>query len=46
MSKETKVKIYDPSVDAYREVPLSQAKKYLESLEDVKEAVQEAEEGE
>jgi len=41
--EEKKVSIFDPSVDAYREYPLSKAKKFVETLEQAKKAVKEAE---
>lgn len=41
-----KVSIYDPSVDAHREVSLSEAEEYVATLEDVKEAIAEAKEEE
>ena len=31
MNKEQTISIYDPGVDAYREVPLSIAKKFVEA---------------
>lgn len=31
------VSMYDPTVDAYREVPLELAKKFIESAEELKE---------
>ncbi len=37
--KEPMVSLYDPVVDAYRDIPLSLAKKYLEGLEEVKKRV-------
>ena len=33
--KEEKVSMYDPSVDAYREVPVSLARKFVESAKEV-----------
>ena len=38
--KKIMVSIYDPSVDAYREVPLELAKKFVESAEEVKKAIE------
>ena len=33
------VSIYDPSIDAYREVPLKLAEKFVKSAEEVKKAI-------
>lgn len=33
--KERKISMYDPSVDAYREIPVSVAKKFVESAREV-----------
>lgn len=38
-----KISYYDPSVDAKREIPLSKAKEYVANLEEIKEAIAEAE---
>lgn len=46
MSDEKKVSIYDPSIDAYREVTLSEAEEYVANLEEIKEAIAEAKEEE
>lgn len=37
--KEKMVKIYDPAIDAYRDVPLSLAKKQLEQLKELEKAI-------
>lgn len=39
MAKEKKVKIYDPSVGAYREVSLSKAEKFVESAKEAEEQI-------
>ena len=40
MAKEKiMVSIYDPSVDAYREVPLELAEKFVESVKEMEEAI-------
>ena len=40
MAKEKiMVSIYDPSIDAYREVPLELAKKFVESAKEVEKAI-------
>jgi len=41
--KEEKVNFYDPVLDAFREISLSLAKKYLEGLEDLKRQIEENE---
>jgi len=43
--KEPMVSFYDPVVDAYRDIPLSLAKKYLEAIEEVKKQDEKSEEG-
>lgn len=42
MSDEKKVSIYNPFVDAFCEVPLSQAERFLENVEEIKKRVAEA----
>lgn len=42
MSDEKKVSIYNPFVNAFCEVPLSQAEKMIENVEDVKKKIEEA----
>jgi hypothetical protein len=42
MSDEKKVSIYNPFVDAFCEVPLSQAEKFLENVEEIEKRVAEA----
>jgi len=40
MAKEKiTVSIYDPSIDAYREVPLELAEKFVESAKEVEKAI-------
>ena len=40
MAKEKRmISIYDPSVDAYREVPLELAEKFVESAKEVEKAI-------
>ena len=40
MAKEEKmISIYDPSIDAYREVPLELAEKFVESAKEVEKAI-------
>lgn len=41
---EKNVSIYDPVVDAYRQVPLSLAKKFIERVGEIKEGIKLAEE--
>lgn len=36
MAKITKVSVYDPGIDAYREVTLEVAKKFIASAEQIK----------
>lgn len=43
MNKEQKITIFDPAVNAYREVSVEKAKKYIETLEQVKKAVDKVE---
>lgn len=42
MSDEKKVSIYNPFVDAFCQVQLSQAEKMIENVEDVKKKIEEA----
>jgi len=42
MSDEKKVSIYNPFVNAFCEVPLSQAEKFLENVNEIKKRVDEA----
>jgi len=41
--KEKAISMYDPSVDAYREVPVSLAKKFVESAREVAKKLEEEE---
>lgn len=41
--KEKMISMYDPTVDAYREIPVSLAKKFLESAREVAEKLEEEE---
>ena len=43
MVTEPMVSMYDPTVDAYRQVPVSLAKKFLKSVEELTERVSAAE---
>lgn len=40
MSEEKKVSMYDPTVDAYREVPISLAEKFIESVPVLKKSIE------
>jgi len=40
--KEAMVSMYDPTVDAYRQVPVSLAEKFIEQIEDLKSKIAEA----
>lgn len=42
-TKEKTVSMYDPTVDAYREIPVSLAKKFVESARGVAEKLEEEE---
>jgi hypothetical protein len=39
MAKEKMVSIYDPTVNAYREVPLELAEKFVESAKETEKAI-------
>lgn len=43
MEKEKMVSMYDPTVDAYRQIPLSRAKKFTESVKDLNKKIVEVE---
>ena len=43
MAKEKTVSIYDPSVDAYREVSIEKAKKFIESAKEAEKKIKEKE---
>lgn len=40
-NKEEMISIYDPTVDAFREIPVSLAKKFVESAKDVERQLKE-----
>ncbi len=40
-SREKMISIYDPTVNAFREVPISLAKKFIESAKDVEQKLKE-----
>lgn len=42
--KERTISMYDPTVDAFRDIPESLARKFIESAKDVEEQLEEAEE--
>ena len=42
--REKTISMYDPTVDAYREIPISLAKKFVESARKVAEELEEEEE--
>ena len=41
--KVVKISIYDPFVDAFREVPIELAKRFLQEVENITKAVEKAE---
>ena len=40
-TKEKMVSMYDPAVDAFREVPVSLAKKFIESAKEIEKKLEE-----
>jgi hypothetical protein len=42
--RERRISMYDPTLDAYREIPESLAKKFVESAKEVEKKLKEAEE--
>lgn len=44
--KEIMVSMYDPTVDAFREIPISLAKKFIESAKEIEEQLKKLEENE
>jgi len=41
MEKEQKISMYDPSVNAYREISIEKAKKFVESAKEVEKKLEE-----
>jgi hypothetical protein len=41
--EEVKISMYDPSIDAYREISLEAAKKFVESAKEVEQQIKELE---
>ena len=39
IKKEEKISMYDPSIDAFREITISQAKKFIESAKKVEQKI-------
>lgn len=46
VKKETKISMYDPSVNAFREISLEAAKKFVESAKEVEKQIKELEKNE
>ncbi len=43
MEKQEKISMFDPTANAYREIPIELAKKFIESAKEVEEKIKEKE---